>query len=99
MGRGASALPWYSHLRPLGHGQGVVHLDARMSDGALNFCVSKEPLSHEEDAGPPIEQGCLRPSQGARSNQRRIEAIASNPAAPIVEWSGVQGRLKTGPKL
>jgi hypothetical protein len=44
------------------YGKGIVDLDAKISDGAFDPCVTEQKLHGSQITGTPVDQGCLRPS-------------------------------------
>ena len=43
-GQSVSALPKYSHVNLFRYREGVIYLNAEISDGTFNFCVSEKEL-------------------------------------------------------
>jgi hypothetical protein len=58
-GQSATALPRYSDVNLLGDREGVIDLDAEVSDRALHLGVPEEQLNRAEVPGSPIDQGRL----------------------------------------
>ena len=59
-GQSASALPrGISDVNPFRYCQGVIDLDAKISDRALNLGMPKQELDSPQVACSPIDQGSL----------------------------------------
>jgi hypothetical protein len=50
----------------LSHFQGVVHLNAEVTDRALQLRVPEEDLNGPQVLRPAVDQGCLRPPERMR---------------------------------
>jgi hypothetical protein len=63
------------HLCLLRQLQGVLHLDAKISDGALELGMPQQKLHGAQVLGPPIDQRRLGPADGMGSVSRRIKSL------------------------
>jgi hypothetical protein len=73
-GFGGSALGPFSHL------QRVIHLDAKVSDGALKFAVTKQELYGPQVFRTPVDQCRLGSAQRMGAVLLRVAADQSDPA-------------------
>ena len=68
-----------SHLCLLRQLQGVLHLDAEISEGALKLGMAQQKLHSAQVLGPPIDQRGLGPADGMGSVRGRIKTNFLNP--------------------
>ncbi len=73
-----AGLPLYLGL--LGHLQGVVHLDAEVTDRAFELGMSEQQLDRAQVLGPAVDQGRLRSPQRMRSVLRAVQSYLPHPA-------------------
>ena len=57
VGQSMSALPGNSDINLFCYGQGVIDLDAEVSDGAFDLGVAEQKLHGPQVAGAPVDQG------------------------------------------
>ena len=57
VGQSTSALPGNSDINLFCYGQGVIDLDAEVSDGAFDLGVAEQKLHGPQVAGAPVDQG------------------------------------------
>ena len=57
VGQSTSALPGNSDINLFCYGQGVIDLDAEVSDGALDLGVAEQKLHGPQIASAPVDQG------------------------------------------
>ena len=62
-GQSISAPPCTSNVYLLRYGEGIVHIDAEISDSALNLGVTKQKLDGAQIAGAAVDQRRLRSPQ------------------------------------
>jgi hypothetical protein len=63
VGQSISALPGNSDINLFCYGQGVIDLDAEVSDGAFDLGVAEQKLHGPQVAGAPVDQGRFGPSE------------------------------------
>jgi hypothetical protein len=63
VGQSMSALPGNSDINLFCYGQGVIDLDAEVSDGAFDLGVAEQKLHSPQVAGAPVDQGRFGPSE------------------------------------
>jgi hypothetical protein len=51
----------------LGDRQSVVDLDPKIANRAFYLCMAKQELNGTQITRPPVDQGCLRASEGMGS--------------------------------
>jgi hypothetical protein len=56
MGRACPLCPSISDIDLFRYRQGIIYLDAEVSDGAFDFCVAKQELHRPQVAGSTIDQ-------------------------------------------
>src|ERR1700722_1409386 len=78
-GQSVSALPGTSDLSLFRYRERVIHLDAEISDRALDLGVTEQELDGSQVAGAPIDQGSLRPAQRVGAEQLGVEPDAGDP--------------------
>jgi hypothetical protein len=74
-----SALPSNSDVDLFCYCNGIIDLDAKISDGALNLGVPQQQLDRPQIACSPIDQGRFRAPERMCSEQARIQANAGRP--------------------
>jgi hypothetical protein len=57
----------------------VIDLNAKIANGTFNFGMAEQNLNRSEVPGSPIDQDCLRPAQGVRTELGRVGADAGHP--------------------
>ena len=76
-GRAFSSAPGRSNVHLLRNGNGIIHLDAEVSHGALDLGVAEKQLDGPQIARASVDQCCLGSAQRMGPVlQREIEAIA-----------------------
>ena len=75
----ASALPPKSDVDLFCYREGVIDLDAEISNGALDLNMSQKELYGSQLAGSAIDQGRLGPAKGMRPEQVRVRSDVSDP--------------------
>jgi len=45
------------------YGKGIIDLDAKVPDGAIDLCVPEQKLHGAQIAGTPVDQGLVRRSE------------------------------------
>jgi hypothetical protein len=63
VGQSMSALPGNSDINLFCYGQGVIDLDAEVSDGAFDLGVAEQKLHGPQVACAPVDQGGFGPSE------------------------------------
>ena len=63
VGQSMSALPGNSDIDLFCYGQGVIDLDAEVSDGAFDFGMAEQELHGPQVASAPVDQGRFGPSE------------------------------------
>jgi hypothetical protein len=63
LGRAYPLCPRISDINLFSYGEGVIDLDAEITDRALDLGMPEQKLHGPEVARPPIDQGCLCSSQ------------------------------------
>ena len=58
-GRARPLCPGTSDIDLFRYGQGVIHLNAEIPDGAFYLGMTEQELDGSQVACPPIDQGCL----------------------------------------
>lgn len=91
-GQSVSALPQKSDVNLLGNSKGVIDLDIKVADGALNFRMAKQELDGPQVAGPPVDQSRFGPSEGMRTEESWLQPDLPEPMAqdggPILQEPG-----------
>ena len=64
----------------LGHFQGVVHIDAKITDRRINFAVAEEQLNRAEILRAFVDQAGLGTAHGMRAVAGRIQPQVLHPA-------------------
>jgi hypothetical protein len=59
--------------------QGVIDLNAKISDRAFDLCMPEQELDSPEIARPPIDQSGFCASQRMSAKQPRVQPDASDP--------------------
>jgi hypothetical protein len=60
---------------------GIIHLDAQIPNGALDFGVTEKQLNGPKISRAPVNQRCLRPAQRVRAIDMRVKPNAREPIA------------------
>src|SRR4051794_27091576 len=89
MGRAYPFCPGTSDLSLFRYRERVIHLDAEISDRALDLGVTEQELDRPQVAGAPVDQGSLRPPQ--RVGTGVISAIWAAAWQARLSWRGVIG--------
>jgi hypothetical protein len=63
VGQSTSALPGNSDINLFCYGQGVIDLDAEVSDGAFDLGMAEQELHGPQVASAPVDQGRFGPSE------------------------------------
>ena len=63
VGQSTSALPGNSDINLFCYGQGVINLDAEVSDGAFDLGMAEQELHGPQVASAPVDQGRFGPSE------------------------------------
>jgi hypothetical protein len=63
VGQSMSALPGNSDIDLFRYGQGVIDLDAEVSDGAFDLGVTEQELHRPQVTSAPVDQGRFGPSE------------------------------------
>jgi hypothetical protein len=79
VGPSMSALPGNSDINLFCYGQGVIDLDAEVSDGAFDFGMAEQKLHGPQVAGAPVDQGRFGPSERMGTEEVRVQPDAGNP--------------------
>jgi hypothetical protein len=79
MGKACQLCPGISDINLFGYGQGVIHFDAQISDRAFDLGMPEQKLDGPEIAGPPVDKGSFRASQGVRPEQSWVQSNAADP--------------------
>jgi hypothetical protein len=77
MGRVCPLCPGISDINLFRNCQGVIDLDAKISDCAFDLGMPEQELDRPQVARPPINQG------GLRASQRMRPSLGSSPTLPI----------------
>src|ERR1043166_6759834 len=78
-GRTFPHCPCRSDINLFGNGEGVVDLNAEVSDGALDLGVAEQELDSPQIACASIDQGCLCPPEGMRTEDVWVQPDAGSP--------------------
>ena len=70
-----------SDLDLLGYGEGIIDIDAQVSNGALDLGVAEQELNGSKVPGSSVDHGRLGPPERVRAEFQRIETDAGNPLA------------------
>lgn len=73
----ASALPPKSDVNLFCYREGVVDLDAEISDGTLDLGVPQKELHGSQITGSTVNQSCLGPANGMRHEQVRVSPMSA----------------------
>jgi hypothetical protein len=79
LGRACPLCPGISDIDLFRYRQGLIDLDAEITDSALDLCMSEQKLDSPEIAGAPVDQRSLRASQRVRPKQSRVQSNAADP--------------------
>ena len=63
LGRACPLCPGISDINLFRYCQGIIYLDAQVSDRAFDLGMSEQKLDCPEIASPPVDEGSLCPSQ------------------------------------
>jgi hypothetical protein len=63
VGQSMSALPGNPDIDLFCYGQGVIDLDAEVSDGTFDFGVAEQELHGPQVTSAPVDQGRFGPSE------------------------------------
>ena len=74
-----STLPGNSDIDLFRYGQGIIDLDAEVSDGAFDLGVAEQELDSPQIACASIDQGRLCPPEGMRSEDLWVQSDAGSP--------------------
>jgi hypothetical protein len=97
-GRAWQLCPGTSDVDFLRNLNGVVNLDAKVANGALDLGVAQEELHGPQVASSSVNQRGFGPAERVRSELQRIETDAGNPLAnKACVLSGGQAAVDTAP--
>jgi len=77
LGRACPLSPGISDINLFRYCQGIVYLNAKISDRAFDLGVAKQKLDSPEIAGAPVNQGSLRASERMRSEKSWVQPNVS----------------------
>jgi hypothetical protein len=95
-GRACPLCPGISDINLFGYCEGVIDLDAEISDGAFDLGMPEQELDSPEIARPSIDQGGLGATERMRAEQPRVETDAADPLRDGAYWRIVM--LRSGPR-
>ena len=78
-GRACPLCPGISDINLFRYCQGIIDLDAEISDRAFDLGMPQQELDSPQVACPPIDQGSFCAAQGMRPKQPRVQSDASDP--------------------
>src|ERR1700693_3693353 len=79
LGRACPLCPSNSDINLFCYGQGIIDLDAEVSDGAFDLGVSEQKLHGSQVAGALVDQRCLCSSEGVGAKEMWLQPDAGNP--------------------
>jgi hypothetical protein len=88
-GRVVPLCPNRSDINLFRYCQGVIHLDAEISDSAFYFRVAEQELHGSQVAGSSVDECCFCPPQRMRAKELGAQCWQSilKEAARIAAWS------------
>jgi hypothetical protein len=89
LGRARQLCPGTSDFDFFSNLNGIVNLDAKIANGALDLRVAQQELDRTQVAGSSMDQRGFGPAQGVRAKLQRVKADASD---PLTDETGVLAR-------
>lgn len=79
LGRACLLYPGSSDVNLLSDFEGIIHFNAKISDGALDLRVAERELDRAQVARALVDQRCLRPTKRVSAIYSRVEPNAGKP--------------------
>ena len=73
-GRACPLCPGTSDVHLLGDSEGIVHLDSKVANGALDLSMAQQELDGSQVAGSSVDEGSFRPSQRVGAVEGGVQA-------------------------
>src|SRR5437879_4001010 len=78
-GRACLLYPGTSDLNLFRYGEGIIHFDSEISDGALDLGVAEQKLHGPQIASAPVNQCRLCPPERMGAEKLRVQSNAGDP--------------------
>jgi hypothetical protein len=78
-GQSVSALPTRSDVDLFCYGEGIIDLNAQVSDRAFYFCVAEQDLHRSQVTGAPVDYARLGSAKRVCAEDVRVQVDAGDP--------------------